>query len=157
VALSHLKISNRAWLVTTILAFAFGTQLGNHASNQSLAEENFGMDNRQFTREETMLLNMMHSKGSVGYFILESLRLSKDSTRDLEKALFQLREIEKTYAKSKGQPDTRYLSGTELKMVHAKQISEDLEHCASDCFQDLKASIKESLMQTAIKPLKTEK
>jgi hypothetical protein len=138
-------------LMTAAVGFYLGSQLGNQPSNQGRAQgDPFGLDNRKFTREETMLLNMTHAKGSVGFLVLESVRNAKESTRNLEKALFQLREIEKSYAKSKGQPDTRYLSGTELKMVQAKQRSEELEGFSSDCFHDLKASIKESLIQSTL-------
>jgi hypothetical protein len=138
----------RGWLVTAVAAFALGASINCQGQAQ---EDPLGMSNRKFTREETMLLNMLHSKGSVGYLILESVRLSKESTRSLEKALFQLREIEKSYAKSKGQPDTRYLSTTELKMVQAKQRSEELEGYTSDCFHVLKSSIKETLLDSSLK------
>jgi len=134
-------------LVTAALSFGLGQGLGNQGKAQG---DLFNLDNRKFTREETMLLNMTHAKGSVGFLLLESLRTAKESTRNMEKALFQLREIEKSYAKSKGQPDTRYLSGTELKMVQAKQRSEELEGYVSDCFHDLKASIKESLLNNSL-------
>src|SRR5471030_563770 len=120
-------------VLTASLSFCLGSQLSNQSGNQGQAQDDF-LSNRKFTREETMLLNMTHQKGSVGFLLLESVRNAKESTRNIEKALFQLREIEKSYAKSKGQPDTRYLSGTELKMVQAKQRSEELEGFTSDCF-----------------------
>ncbi|MBU6453212.1 MAG: hypothetical protein KGS72_15620 [Cyanobacteria bacterium REEB67] len=138
----------RGWLLTAVAAFALGASTNCQMQAQ---EDPLGMSNRKFTREETMLLNMLHSKGSVGYLILESVRLSKESTRSLEKALFRLREIEKSYAKSKGQPDTRYLATTELKMVQAKQHSEELEGFTSDCFHVLKSSIKETLLDASLK------
>jgi hypothetical protein len=137
----------RALLLTSALSFCLGSQLNLLSQAQ---DDPFGLNNRKFTREENMLLNMTHAKGSVGFLLLEALRCSKESTRNLEKALFQLREIEKSYAKSKGQPDTRYLSGTELKMVQAKQRSEELEGFNSDCFHDLKASIKDTLLKNSL-------
>jgi hypothetical protein len=130
---------------TSVLSFSLGTQV-----NLAGRAQDDLFSNRKFTREETMLLNMTHAKGSVGFLLLESERNAKEATRNMEKALFQLREIEKSYAKSKGQPDTRYLSGTELKIVQAKQRSEELEGCTSDCFHDLKASIKETLVESAL-------
>ncbi len=132
-------------VATSVLSFSLGSQV-----NLAGRAQDDLFSNRKFTREETMLLNMTHAKGSVGFLLLESERNAKEATRNMEKALFQLREIEKSYAKSKGKPDTRYLSGTELKIVQAKQRSEELEGFTSDCFHDLKASIKETLVQSAL-------
>jgi hypothetical protein len=126
------------------------------ANQGGLAQGDF-LSNNKLTREERMLQNMAMGKGSVGFCILEAERNAKEASRSLGKALFQLREIEKSYAKSKGQPDTRYLSGTELKMVQAKQRSEELEGYTSDCFHDLKASIKESLTDNLLKKPATSK
>jgi len=133
---------------SALISFCLGTQIGR-GTNGALAQDDF-LNNRKFTREETMLLNMTHAKGSVSFLLYESLRNAKESTRSIEKGLFQLREIEKSYAKSKGQPDTRYLAQAELKMVQAKQRSEDLELASSDAVRTLKASIKESLVQNVI-------
>jgi len=135
----------KGMVATAALSFALGTQV-----NQAGRAQDDLFSNRKFTRAETMLLNMTHAKGSVGFLLLESERNAKEATRNMEKALFQLREIEKSYAKSKGQPDTRYLSGTELKIVQAKQRSEELEGYTSDCFHDLKASIKETLIKNSL-------
>jgi len=141
----------KGFILTAAISFCLGNQLSIQVSNQSKAQDDpFNLSNGKFTREENMLLNMTHTKGSVGFLLLESLRTAKEATRNMEKALFQLREIEKTYAKSKGQPDTRYLAGTELKMVQAKQRSEELENYVSDCFHDLKASIKETLLKNSL-------
>jgi hypothetical protein len=135
----------KGMVFSSVLSFCLGAQV----SQLGHAQDGF-LSDRKFTREETMLLNMTHAKGSVGYLLLESKRCASESTRNMEKALFQLREIEKSYAKSKGQPDTRYLSGTELKMVQAKQRSEELEGYTSDCFQELKASIKSTLLENTL-------
>ncbi|MBS2006276.1 MAG: hypothetical protein JST01_04510 [Cyanobacteria bacterium SZAS TMP-1] len=142
---------SRTLLAVALLSFCLGTQVSRLSSNGAQAQDDlFNLSNRKFTREETMLLNMTHAKGSVGFFLLESLRNARESTRNIEKGLFQLREIEKSYAKSKGQPDTRYLAQTELKMVNAKQRSEQLEGFASDCFHTLKSSIKETLFENSL-------
>jgi len=149
---SSITISRAALIkglaATALLSFCLGTQVGK-GTNGALAQDDF-LSNRKFTREETMLLNMTHAKGSVSFLLYESLRNARESTRSIEKGLFQLREIEKSYAKSKGQPDTRYLAQAELKMVQAKQRSEDLEACSSDAVRTLKASIKETLVERVI-------
>lgn len=112
-------------------------------SGQSQGE--FG--DRKFSREELMMVNLAHGKGSAGFFILEAQRQAKDSTRNLERALSQLQQVQASYGKSKGRPDDKFLPTTELKLVQAIQHSKDLEDMTSTVFQDMKRSVKEALLK----------
>ena len=66
--------------------------------------------------------------------------------RDLTKALHQLEEVDKAYAKSRGKPDSRYLEGTKLKLINATRSAEKLHEELWDTYLDLKKSISETLV-----------
>lgn len=102
---------------------------------------------QKFTREENLLLNLRTGQGSAGYFLLEALSKSKELTHDLERAMSRIEAVEKTYAKSKGRPDDKYMASTELKLTQARQRSEELTGYISDTFQDMKKTIKETLIK----------
>ena len=102
---------------------------------------------RKFTREELLLLNLGHGQGSAGFFLLEALKGSKETTHNLQRAMSQMRQVEATYAKSKGRPDDKYLQNAELKLTQARQRSEDLSENISDGFRDMKRSVKEALLK----------
>ena len=59
----------------------------------------------------------------------------------------QMRQVEATYAKSKGKPDDKYLQTAELKLTQARQRSEELSENISDGFRDMKRSVKETLLR----------
>lgn len=102
---------------------------------------------RKFSREELLLLNLGHGQGSAGFFLLEALRQSKETTHNLQRAMSQMRQVEATYAKSKGRPDDKYLQNAELKLTQARQRSEELSENISDGFRDMKRSVKETLLR----------
>lgn len=102
---------------------------------------------RKFTREELLLLNLGHGQGSAGFFLLEALRQSKETTHNLQRAMSQMRQVEATYAKSKGKPDDKYLQNSELKLTQALQRSEELSENISDGFREMKRSVKETLLR----------
>jgi hypothetical protein len=102
---------------------------------------------RKFTREELLLLNLGHGQGSAGFFLLEALKQSKETTHNLQRAMSQMRQVEATYAKSKGKPDDKYLQNSELKLTQARQRSEELSENISDGFREMKRSVKETLLR----------
>ncbi len=111
-----IKISSLAKLIvlTSILSFISGLAM---MPKPTCAEE-------KFNREEMLVLNLSHSKGSAGYFLLEAERLQKEVTHNLWRALSQVQQVEQTYAKSKGK-------------------TEDL----SDSFFDMKRTVKDTLIR----------
>ena len=113
--------------------------------NNCLCQGEFG--DRKFTRAELLMVNMAHGKGSAGYYILEAQREVKEATRNLERAMSQVQQVQATYGKSKGRPDDKFLPSTELKLVQPRQHSQELEVFTSEAFQDLKRSVKEALLK----------
>ena len=100
----------------------------------------------KFDREQTMLMNLKSQPNSTGFFIVQSNGRCKEIVRDLTRALRQLEEVDKAYAKSRGKPDSRYLEGTKLKLINASKSAERLHDELWDTFQDLKKSISETLV-----------
>lgn len=101
---------------------------------------------KSFDREQTMLMNLKGQPNSTGFFVIQSSEKSKMIVRDLTKALRQLEEVDKAYAKSRGTPDTRYLEGTKLKLINATRSAERLHDELWDTYQTLRKSIQETLV-----------
>ncbi len=136
-----LKTVVKAAVICTLLGTGIFAQ-----SNCQSAEESLAFD-RKFTREELLLLNIAHGQGSAGFFLLEALGKSKEATRNIERAMSQMRQIESTYAKSKGRPDDKFLTNAELKLTQARQRSEEVTENVSDGFREMKRAVKETLIR----------
>lgn len=101
-------------------------------------------------RAEKMVMNLRYGNGSSGFYLLESERLSKEMAKDLRKALFQLREVDKSYAKSRGKPDSRFLEPAAIKISQCQDKTEQLSKELKDAFWELKESINQALVSGAI-------
>ncbi len=99
-----------------------------------------------FDREQTMLMNLKGKPNSSGFFIVMSSEKSKAIVSDLTKALRQLEEVDKAYAKSRGTPDSRYLDATKLKLINVTKSAEKLHEELWDTYQELKRSIQNTLV-----------
>jgi hypothetical protein len=129
-----------------LLGLICGAFLWQPLAPSCISAEELAFD-RKFSREELLLLNLGHGQGSAGFFLLEALRQSKETTHNLQRAMSQMRQVEATYAKSKGKPDDKYLQTAELKLTQARQRSEELSENISDGFRDMKRSVKETLLR----------
>lgn len=98
-------------------------------------------------RAEKMVLNLRVGKGSAGFYILESARLSRDVETDIRKALYQLREVDKSYAKSRGRPDDRFLERATIKMQACQDKAKALTAELEDASQILRETIQDTLLQ----------
>ena len=108
-----------------------------------------GQANTNFDRHEKMLINLRAGTGSAGFYLFEAARLSKEMEKDLRKALFQIREVDKSYAKSRGKPDDRYLEPATLKVARCQEKADLLQKEIKDAFLDLKEGIRETLTTEA--------
>jgi hypothetical protein len=102
---------------------------------------------KKFDRAQTMLINLNHTRGSTGYYLLESDRVAKLMVRNLQKSLYQIQEVEKTYARSRGKPDDKVLASVSAKISLAQQTAQQLDDQLHDAFSELKESIKDTLIQ----------
>lgn len=100
----------------------------------------------KLNRSQVMLLNLKSAPMSAGYYIITSYRTSKTIFQDLEKALNQVTEVDKAYAKYRHRPDDRFLQSTCLKMTLAKQTAQELQEQLEDSFAELKSNIEETLI-----------
>jgi|SRR5271155_2654456 len=100
----------------------------------------------ELERSQTMLMNLKSAPRSAGFFILHSVRTSDEMSRDLDKALKQIQAVDASYAKSRNRPDDRYLAATCLKLTAAKQTAIQLHDQLEDTWDELKDSIKQTLV-----------
>lgn len=101
-------------------------------------------------RAEKMVMNLRYGNGSAGFYLLEAMRLSKEMDKDLRKALYQVREVDKSYAKSRGKPDSRFLEPAAIKIVQCQERSDQLSKELKDSFLELKESINQTLVSGAM-------
>lgn len=92
-----------------------------------------------------MMMNLTRGPGSTGFYVVQSLRHAKDMVRDLDKALRQLEQVEKAYAKSRGRPDDRQLAGAAERIRQAQTTAGQLETQLREAYQDLKSSVSQTL------------
>lgn len=98
-----------------------------------------------FDREQTMLMNLQKSPGSSGFSIMMSLSKTKEMVRDIDKALAQLEAVDKSFAKSRGKPDSRFLEPAQLKIVQARNTAQQLEEELRSAYLELKKSVQDTL------------
>jgi hypothetical protein len=102
-----------------------------------------------FDRAETLVVNLNKRAGSSGYYLLEGLRFVETMDHDLLKALRQVQEVDKTYAKLRGKPDNKYLEVTALKIEKAIASNTQLRADLRDAYSELKDQIKDTLIMDA--------
>jgi len=98
-------------------------------------------------RAEKMVINLRVGHGSAGFYMLEAQRMAREVEADLRKALFQIREVDKTFAKSKGRPDDRFLERATVKLTQCEDQAKALTTELEDSYLILKDNIQETLLQ----------
>ncbi len=98
-------------------------------------------------RAEKMLMNLRMGQGSATFFLLEAVRQNKEVEKNLRKALFQIREVDKAYAKSKGKPDDKYLEAVTVKLNSCQEKSADVSRTIEDSVGDLKEEVNDALLR----------
>jgi hypothetical protein len=99
-----------------------------------------------FDRAQTLIVNLNRVQGSSGWYLLEGLKCCKTMDHDLLKALRQVQEVDKTFARLRGRPDSKHLDTTEIKLEKAIQSNQQLTSDLLDAYDELKAQIKETLV-----------
>jgi hypothetical protein len=83
---------------------------------------------------------------STGYYLLQDIREVKEMDHDLGKALFQLLEVDKSYAHLRGRPDEKFLEAVAIKIQKAQQSRALYEEDLKDAYTQLKSSIEDTMM-----------
>ncbi|HEY9715294.1 MAG TPA: hypothetical protein V6C72_17615 [Chroococcales cyanobacterium] len=97
-------------------------------------------------RAQTLVYNLNHMKDSSGYYLLDSIKQVKDLDHEIGKALFQVQEVDKTYAKLRGRRDDRFLEPVAIKLQKAQQSRAQLLDDLQDAYAQLKTSIQDTLI-----------
>ena len=100
---------------------------------------------QKFDRQQFMMMNLTRGHQSTGFYLIQSLRHTKDMVRDLEKSLSQLDQVEKAYTRSRGRPDDHPLQSSAERIKRAQQHAGELELELRDAYQDLKSSVTQTL------------
>ncbi len=100
----------------------------------------------QFDREQLMLINLNHGRGSTVYYLLEAMRKVKDLNYDVERALKQAEEVDKTFARSRGRPDDKFLELATARMANARKRGAEMEDEIYQAHKQLKEEIKQALL-----------
>lgn len=101
----------------------------------------------QMSRAEKMLINLRVGQGSATFYLLEAVRQNKEVERNLRKAIFQIKEVDKAYAKSKGKPDDKYLEAITVKLNSCQERSAEVTRTIEDSVSDLKEQINDALLR----------
>lgn len=102
--------------------------------------------NKQFSREDYMVLNLNKGDDSTGAHISESLREVRIMVKELDKGLRQLQQVDREFAKSKGRPDDKFLSAASDRLQQALKSAQQLEKDLEASREELKDSIHEALI-----------
>ncbi len=101
---------------------------------------------RPFTREDYMVLNLNRGNESAGNQISESLRAVRQSVKELDKALRQIEQVDKQFAKSKGKPDDRYLTAATDTLHKTLKTAQQLQAELEASREELKDNIQQALL-----------
>lgn len=100
----------------------------------------------QFDREQLMLINLNHGRGSTVFYLLEAMKKIKDLNYDIERALKQAEEVDKTFARSRGRPDDKFLDLATARMANARKRGAEMEDEIYQAHKQLKEDIKRALL-----------
>jgi hypothetical protein len=103
------------------------------------------IENRNFDRQQLMMMNLTRGHDSTGFYLITSLNKTKDMIRDLEKSINQLDQVEKAYTRSRGRPDDHPLQSSSDRIKQAQQRAGQLELELREAFHDLKSSVTQTL------------
>jgi hypothetical protein len=133
----------RRFRVISLLLFVAITTATPCAHSDWLA---LGKPNGELERSQALLFSLQKAPMSAGFYILHSLRTAEETGKDLDKALKQIEAADATYAKARNRPNQRYLSTTSLKLTLARQTAAQLRDQLEDSWDELKNSIKQTLV-----------
>lgn len=120
-------------------AFLFGLLIQIPMRDEAKADA--GMD-----RAQTIILGLNKMQGCAGWFLLKDLRDTKTMDHDLTKARRQIEEADHTYARLRGRPDSKFMETVLVKLAKTEQTRLQLEQDLQDTFDQLRSSIKETLI-----------
>jgi hypothetical protein len=100
----------------------------------------------KFDRAQNMVVNLNQVAGSTGFYLLKDIREVKEMDHDLGKALLQVQEVDKSYARLRGRKDERFLEAVAIKIQKAQNSRSLYEEDLKDAYSQLKSSIQDTMM-----------
>lgn len=101
---------------------------------------------QRFSREDFMLMNLNRGEASTGAQISGALRDTRTMVKGLERALRQLEQVDKQYAKAKGKPDDHYMFQPGERLKQALKTATQLETELEQARDELKEAINQTLV-----------
>lgn len=98
-------------------------------------------------REETMVMNLNIGKGSAKFYLLESLRKTREMQKNLYRAQRQVEQTDANYAKARHREDDRTMTGTVERLKRCQATCEKLEQELEAANDELKSDIQNTLIQ----------
>ncbi len=98
-----------------------------------------------FKRSQILLIRLKSGERSTGQYLKQSQQEAKEMVKQLGKALKQLEQAERAYAKSKGRPDDRFLLGPAVRIEQAMQTARKLREELQGASGELSQSITQTL------------
>ncbi|HEY9785463.1 MAG TPA: hypothetical protein V6D17_08685 [Candidatus Obscuribacterales bacterium] len=142
---SCLRNGARIIFFGTLLAVSLMLVPTSDAKKQPSNDPFEAFTSEKFDREQTMVLNLKKGVGSSGYYLLHSLNQTRQMMEDIDKAIKQAEAVDRTFAKSRGKPDSRFLERAQLKMIRARETAQQLETHLQEAFYDLKKDIEDTI------------
>ena len=139
ISMRHLALSTACLTAAGLALFA--------ASPTTQGYDDPAFFGRKFSREENLLLGLRQGKGSAALWLLEAKNGQKAITDDIDRALNRIDAADHAYSKSKGRPDDKCLAACELRLVQAKQRSQDLEDTLALALREMRSGITETLIK----------
>lgn len=127
-------------LILPITFFAVSTPVG-------IARHDQRPDALKLDRAQMMVFGLNRGPESAGFYVLKSLKETQSMVRVLDKAARQVEQADAFYAKSRGHADDRFLSSTQQQLSKAQKTAEQLHNELSAAYDDLKASIRQTLVR----------
>lgn len=130
-----------ALAAVTVLATCTPTKADKPAPSSSSSDAFSNMD-----RAQVLVYNLNRAAGSTGYYLLQDIRNIGEMDHDLTKALRQVQEVDKTFGRLRGTPDSRRMEAVTIKIEKALNSRAIFEEDLRDAYSTLKVTIKDTLV-----------
>lgn len=117
------------------------------AGHQTAIAKKAEAEVEKFSRAEYMVMNLNKGPKSAGSFISLALKETRETVKSLDRAVRQVEQVDREYAKSKGRPDDRYLAGSAEQLKSALKAAQKLEEELVSARDELKSGIQQSLVR----------
>lgn len=98
-------------------------------------------------REERMVLNLQTGPKSTKFYLLQSLKQTKEMQKNLDRAMRQVEQVDANYAKARHRPDDRTMTSTVQQLKQVLDTTNLLEKQLQDANAELKSDVQGTLIR----------